>query len=82
VIAHRANSKIVPIVTDGNYGLFKRASVIVGKEIDISGCVSVDRRTPTRDELNALNETIHKKMLELRELLEVKKSESKRKRKR
>jgi 1-acyl-sn-glycerol-3-phosphate acyltransferase len=36
VIAHRAGCPIVPIVTDGNYGPFKRTSVIIGEEIDIS----------------------------------------------
>ena len=29
VIAHRANAPIIPIVTDGNYGFTKRASIMV-----------------------------------------------------
>ena len=78
VIAHRAGCPIVPIVTDGNYGLFKRASVIVGKEIDVSQYITTEKRTPTREELKSINDIVHAKMLELRELLEVKKSTAKR----
>ena len=35
VIAHRAKAPIIPMVTDGQYGLFKRAHVMIGKEIDV-----------------------------------------------
>lgn len=78
VIAHRANAPIVPIVTDGNYGLFKRASVIIGKEIDVSQFITSDRRTPTRDELEAANEYIFNKVLELRAELDEQKSKKSR----
>ena len=70
VIAHRANAPIIPIVTDGNYGLFKRASVIVGKEIDISAFFTSDRPTPHREELEKANEFVFNKVLMLREELE------------
>ena len=70
VIAHRAKCKILPIVTDGNYGIFKRASVMIGKEIDVSPFFTTDRRTPPRDELERANEYVHTKVLELREELE------------
>lgn len=74
VIAYRAKCPIVPIVTDGNYGLFKRTSVIIGKEIDVSQFISsTDRRTPTREELERANEYIFNKVLELREELETRK---------
>ena len=70
VIAHRAKAPIIPIVTDGNYGLFKRASVIVGKEIDISPFFTSDRPTPPREELEKANEYVFNKVLMLREELE------------
>lgn len=70
VIAHRAGVPIVPIVTDGNYGIFKRASVIIGEEIDISRFVTSNRRTPTREELEKANEYVFNYVLELREELE------------
>ena len=75
VIAHRAKCPIVPIVSDGRYGLFKRTSVIIGKEIDLSQFISSDKRTPTREELESANEYIHSKVLELRRELEVRKNE-------
>ena len=73
VIAHRAKSPIVPIVTDGEYGIFKRASVIIGKEIDVSVFFDPDRRTPTREELTRANDYVYAKILELRRELENKK---------
>lgn len=35
-IAKNANAPIVPVYTDGNYGLFKRASVVIGAPFYIS----------------------------------------------
>jgi 1-acyl-sn-glycerol-3-phosphate acyltransferase len=74
VIAHRANSPIIPIVTDGNYGFTKRASIIVGKPIYVSDYIKTDRRTPTREELEAVNEVIYSKVLFLRQELEDRKA--------
>lgn len=81
VIAHRAGAPIVPIVTDGNYGLFKRASVIIGKEINVSDFITSDGRTPTREELDRVNEYIFNKVLSLREELESRKQSAKRRKK-
>lgn len=80
VIAYRSGAPIVPIVTDGNYGLFKQASVIVGKEIDVSRFITSDRHTPTRQELNEANEYIYNKVIELRQELEERKREGKKRR--
>ena len=74
VIAHRAGCPIVPIVTDGNYGLFKRTSVIIGEEIDVSSFFSSDRPFPPRAELEKANEVVFNKVLELRRELEERKS--------
>lgn len=81
VIAYRAGAPIVPIVTDGRYGPFKRTSVLIGKEIDIFEFVEPGRRTPTREELNRVNEYVHAKVLALREELEVRKQQCSRRRK-
>ncbi|MBE6674802.1 MAG: 1-acyl-sn-glycerol-3-phosphate acyltransferase [Ruminococcaceae bacterium] len=78
VIAYRAGAPIVPVVTDGNYGLFKRARVIVGKEIDVSQFITSGRRTPTRQELENANNYIYSKVIALRkELEEIKNSRRK-----
>lgn len=79
VIAHRANAPIIPIITDGNYGFSKRASIIVGKPIYVSDYIKTDRRTPTREELEAVNEIIYSKVLSLRQELEEKKVAAKKK---
>lgn len=73
VIAYRAGVPIVPVVTDGNYGLFRRTHVIIGKEIDVSPFFTSGRRTPTREELTRANEYVFGKILALREELEVRK---------
>ena len=71
MIALRAEVPIIPVVNDGNYGFFRRVSVIVGKEIHISDIC--DSQNPTREELVMINEHIRNKVLELREELERKK---------
>ncbi len=81
VIAYRAGCPIVPIITDGNYGVFKRTSVIIGQEIDVSPFFKTDARTPSREELAAANEYVHSKVLELREELERLKNKKTEKRK-
>ena len=81
VIAHRANAPIIPIVTDGNYGFFKRASVIIGNPIYVSDYVASTGPLPTKEELNKVNETVFNKVLELRLQLEELKNSRKSKRK-
>lgn len=78
VIAHRAGCPILPMITDGNYGIFKRTSVMIGEDIDVSQFIKSESRTPTREELAAANEYIYNKMLWLREELERRKLEDKR----
>ena len=75
VIAHRAGCPIIPMVTDGCYHPFKRTSVIIGEDIDVSRFFCQDKRTPSREELCAANEYVYSKMLELQALLEAKKAE-------
>ncbi len=66
VIAHRAGVPIVPIVTDGNYGFFKRAHVLVGNEIDLKDHVTAEGPIIPRDQLAAANEAIRDKVVALK----------------
>ncbi len=64
MIALRANVPIIPVMTDGNYGFFKRVHIIIGKKIYLSDyCSSLN---PTRDEIIALNDMVRTKALELK----------------
>jgi hypothetical protein len=53
-------------VTDGNYGFFKRAHVLVGNEIDLKDYITVTGPIIPRDELAAANEAIRNKVLALK----------------
>lgn len=64
MIACRAGVPIVPIVTDGQYGFFKRTHILVGRAIDIRELCPSDR--PTREELMVVNEVIHAKVVEMK----------------
>lgn len=70
LIAHRANVPIVLVITDGNYGLFKRTSVIISEEIDVSKFMDVNNKTTKKEERERLNNYIHTRALELRAELE------------
>ncbi|MCH5151872.1 MAG: 1-acyl-sn-glycerol-3-phosphate acyltransferase [Clostridiales bacterium] len=76
VIAHRANAPIIPIVTDGNYGFFKRASVIIGNPINVADYITTTSPMPTKEELNRANEIIFNKILALKQQLEELKASS------
>ena len=80
VIAHRAKAPIIPVVTDGNYGPFRRASVIIGKEIDVSGFFTTDKPTPPREELDRANAYVYEHILALRAELEERKRKKRRNR--
>ncbi len=68
MIALRANVPIIPIMTDGNYGFFKRVHIIIGKKIYLSDyCTSLN---PTREEIVALNDMVRAKAVELKNELD------------
>ena len=71
LIALRARCPIVPVVSDGNYGFFKRLHVIIGKPIDLYDYLAGDKHT--REDIPRLNEIVRGKVLELREELEKRK---------
>ena len=70
VIAEMAECKILPIISDGNYGVFKRVSVMIGKEIDIGQIVTAKNGVLTKQDVNQINQVIFDKVLQLRETLE------------
>ena len=77
LIAHRANVPIVLVITDGNYGIFKRTSVIISEEIDITKFINPNSKITSREERENLNNYVHKRAIELREELEVLKNKKK-----
>lgn len=77
LIAHRANVPIVLVITDGNYGIFKRTSVIISEEIDISKFMDVTSKTTKKEERALLNNYIYNRALELKEELEQLKNKKK-----
>ena len=79
LIAHRANVPIVLVLTDGNYGIFKRASVIISEEIDVSIFLDPNSKTTKKEDRTRLNEYIHSRALELRAELEILKKKGKNK---
>ena len=79
LIASMADCKIVPIITDGNYGLFKSVSVIIGNEIHLSELLGKDATVLTKEDINFANEKIHEKAMELRHRLEEIKEQRKKK---
>ena len=67
-IAMHSDAPIVPIYTDGNYGLFKRAKVVVGTPIDIHEYCT--QKNPNEAEIKRLTEMLQSKVEELKEFLE------------
>lgn len=69
LIALKANAPIVPVITDGNYGLFKRVHLIVGEHINLSDYISSSRAS--KDDLLRLNDIVYEKVLQLRKELDL-----------
>ena len=67
-IAARSNGKIQPIITDGNYGLFKRVHVLFGKEINIHEWCSSEN--PSDAEIEELTARLKSRMDEMKAELE------------
>ena len=68
LIAQRADVPIVPIITDGNYGLFRRAHVIIGKPIRLSDYC--EHANPNRQEIEYLNFIVRERCMSLQAELE------------
>jgi len=72
LIALRADVPIIPVITDGNYGLFKRVHLIIGEPIYLGDAITSEN--PSREEIMTLNAQVYQKCLELQEQLQQKKS--------
>jgi len=80
-IAARSNGKIQLVITDGNYGLFRRAHLMIGREIDLADYLTDDGAALTADEVNRLNAIVQAKAQELRARLDELKSSKRRRKK-
>lgn len=76
MIALRANAPIIPVISDGNYGLFKRLHNIVGEPIYLDDYLQ--GKKCTREDLDRLNEIVFNKVLELRQELDTRIQQEKR----
>ena len=72
MLAIKLGVKIIPIVNDFNYGLFKRVHLMIGNSIDLSGYSNADL---TKEKLKEINEEIYNKFLTLFCELKKKKAE-------
>lgn len=68
LIALKGDAPIIPVVTDGKYGMFKRNRVIVGEKIYPKQYLDSD--SYTNADVYRINGIIYNKVLELREELE------------
>ncbi len=75
LIAYNAKAPIIPIITDGNYGPFKRVHMIIGEEIDLS-CYHAYGKI-SKEDITRLNDIVHQKVLDLRKELDIRMEEEK-----
>ncbi len=68
LVALRTDAPIIPVYTDGNYGLFKRAHVVIGEEIYIRDYVNSENVTD--EDLSRLAKILEEKNLALKSELE------------
>ena len=79
LIALKAKAPIVPVITDGNYGLFKRVHLMVGESIDLSAHITGPKAT--REDITRLNDMVYEKVLRLRKELDQRVEADRKKRK-
>lgn len=80
LIAFRANVPILPVVSDGNYGLFKRVHLIVGEPIRLTDHHSSPRLG--QSDVERLNAIVFEKVLLLQKMLAERTEADKRKKRR
>ena len=68
VIALKANAPIVPLITDGNYGLFKQVHMIIGEPIILSQYLTEEKAS--KEDIARLNDIVFAKVLQLRKELD------------
>ena len=63
VLAQKTGVPIIPVFTDGNYGLFKRTHVTIGKKLFVYDyCEDV---YPTKDQIDGLNKMIRHRVMSM-----------------
>ncbi len=67
-IASKTDAPIIPVYTDGNYGIFKRARVMIGEEIYIGNMLSCSK--PSAAELDEITKLLQEKTYQLKDELE------------
>ena len=70
-IAKNANAPIVPVYTDGNYGIFKRANVVIGKPFYITDYVKEGESE--EESLKRLTAILEEKVYALKDEIEKRK---------
>ncbi|MBR6772966.1 MAG: 1-acyl-sn-glycerol-3-phosphate acyltransferase [Clostridia bacterium] len=76
MIALAADAPIIPVMLDGNYGVFKQAHVLIGKKIDLSDYST--ELNPSREEISRLNAIVEGKCRGLKAELDKKNALEKR----
>lgn len=77
LIAERSGRPIIPVVTDGNYGLFSRTHVIIGVPIELP--LPADGKTLSRAEIYEINDRVRGHVISLRRELDLRVEADKRK---
>lgn len=67
-IALHSDAPIVPVYTDGNYGLFKRTHVVIGTPIYLNELR--DHNVPEDKDIDRLTKLLEQKTYELKELID------------
>lgn len=75
IIALHSGVPIIPVYTDGRYGINKRANIVIGEPINLTDHLT-DKDCPvdqiSKEEINRLNDILKDKILELKVFLEEK----------
>ena len=56
------------MITDGNYGFFKRVHLMIGEPIDLNQYLTGEK--PSKQEIAQLNDIVYNKVLQLRQELD------------
>ena len=68
LVALRTDAPIIPMYTDGNYGLFKRANIMIGEPIYIRDFCNEEN--PSQEEIDKLTAMLEEKTYQLKAELE------------
>ncbi len=70
MIAKQSGAPVIPVYTDGNYGLFKRTHIVVGKKMHVEDLKA--EGTNEREIDDSLTKKLEQKVMSLAELIEKK----------